>query len=231
MAIQTINIGTNPNDGTGDDLRTAFEKVNANTEYLFGVAEQTGQNLGGAGAEVFKVLESNVFYFRKLIAGNNISLNETENTIEITNTMPVSRFIVAGDSGTLLAGDQINLNFTGVEGTRVTASENGKIISIDSRLERETAPALTATLLAQDNDISGVGTLGVRDAFIENIVPQEIKNVPYEPRLGRYIGGLDFGLLEEPVYSALDYVIRSIGVDFGTIENNNPIEVELGTIV
>jgi len=30
-AYQTVNIGTNPNDGTGDTLRGAFAKVNANT--------------------------------------------------------------------------------------------------------------------------------------------------------------------------------------------------------
>ena len=30
MAKQTINIGTTPNDNTGDPLRTAFSKVNAN---------------------------------------------------------------------------------------------------------------------------------------------------------------------------------------------------------
>jgi len=30
MAKQTINIGTTPNDKTGDQLRTAFTKVNEN---------------------------------------------------------------------------------------------------------------------------------------------------------------------------------------------------------
>jgi hypothetical protein len=30
MAIQTINVGNIPNDGTGDDLREAFVKVNQN---------------------------------------------------------------------------------------------------------------------------------------------------------------------------------------------------------
>jgi len=30
MAIENINIGTLPNDGSGDDLRTAFNKVNNN---------------------------------------------------------------------------------------------------------------------------------------------------------------------------------------------------------
>jgi len=35
MAIQTINLGTYANDGTGDDLRTAFQKVNANLVELY----------------------------------------------------------------------------------------------------------------------------------------------------------------------------------------------------
>ena len=30
MAIQTINVGTTPNDGTGDTLRDAMIKVNSN---------------------------------------------------------------------------------------------------------------------------------------------------------------------------------------------------------
>ena len=30
MAIQDINIGANPNDGTGDSLRVAGQKINDN---------------------------------------------------------------------------------------------------------------------------------------------------------------------------------------------------------
>lgn len=33
MAYEIINIGTAPNDGTGDPLRTAFSKTNANFAY------------------------------------------------------------------------------------------------------------------------------------------------------------------------------------------------------
>jgi len=40
MAKQTINIGTTANDGTGDPLRTAFDKVNDNTTELY-----SGQSL------------------------------------------------------------------------------------------------------------------------------------------------------------------------------------------
>ena len=36
MAKQTINIGTNPNDSTGDPLRTSFSKINTNFTELYG---------------------------------------------------------------------------------------------------------------------------------------------------------------------------------------------------
>ena len=46
MAIQTINIGSSANDGTGDPLRTAFDKVNDNFVELYAVTGAgSGQNL------------------------------------------------------------------------------------------------------------------------------------------------------------------------------------------
>jgi hypothetical protein len=44
MALQTINIGASANDGTGDPLRTAFEKVNENFEALKLVLSQITEN-------------------------------------------------------------------------------------------------------------------------------------------------------------------------------------------
>ena len=35
MTAQVIDVGTDANDGTGDDLRTAFEKVNTNFAATF----------------------------------------------------------------------------------------------------------------------------------------------------------------------------------------------------
>ncbi len=37
MALQTVNIGSAPNDGTGDPARTAFTKVNDNFAELYGI--------------------------------------------------------------------------------------------------------------------------------------------------------------------------------------------------
>ena len=36
MARQNINIGSSANDGTGDPLRTAFDKINDNFVELYG---------------------------------------------------------------------------------------------------------------------------------------------------------------------------------------------------
>ena len=47
MAKQTINIGTAANDGTGDPLRTAFTKTNANFTEIYNaglIPSQTGNN-------------------------------------------------------------------------------------------------------------------------------------------------------------------------------------------
>jgi len=53
MAKQTINIGTAPNDGTGDPLRTAFDKVNDNfTELYSDDAGDVNSIIEGAGISV-----------------------------------------------------------------------------------------------------------------------------------------------------------------------------------
>lgn len=50
MAKQTINIGTSANDGTGDPLRTAFDKINDNFDELYtDDAGDVGSITGGTG--------------------------------------------------------------------------------------------------------------------------------------------------------------------------------------
>lgn len=46
MAKQTVNLGTSANDGTGDPLRTAFDKLNDNFDEVYGNNFVTNAMLG-----------------------------------------------------------------------------------------------------------------------------------------------------------------------------------------
>ena len=48
MAKQVINLGSVPNDGTGDPLRTSFDKTNDNFDEIY-TTFGDGTNLTGAG--------------------------------------------------------------------------------------------------------------------------------------------------------------------------------------
>lgn len=60
MTQRIINVGTLPNDGTGDPLRVAFEKINLNFNELFaGVLLATSVD-GGSAASLYSVAEMNI---------------------------------------------------------------------------------------------------------------------------------------------------------------------------
>jgi hypothetical protein len=90
MAINYVNLGNFSNDGTGDDLRTAFTKVNNNFTELDIALVSGGSNLG-AGAPVFagKVTSTEVgdnLSFRTLVAGANTSISYNASTITISSS-------------------------------------------------------------------------------------------------------------------------------------------------
>jgi hypothetical protein len=131
MAIQMINVGRLANDGTGDDLREAFIKINQNFQFFEFIDNPQGRNLGSEGAEVFAQIADGEFQFRRLVPGQNVQINQFDNTIQI-NGLPAqtTNFQIVGDnSNTLVVVDNIVLRMQG-DGNIVTeASENNKTIS------------------------------------------------------------------------------------------------------
>jgi hypothetical protein len=89
MAVQLINIGHVANDGTGDDLREAFIKVNANFEELdLRDDEQTTvSNLGDTGEGLYYNRVNYELQFKKIIGGDNITLTATDDNITIDNNL------------------------------------------------------------------------------------------------------------------------------------------------
>jgi hypothetical protein len=101
MTIQTINIGNLVNDGLGDDLRTAFQKVNANFANLAVTVVDAGT---GSGESLFKQQVGSTLEFKTLTAGTRIFLDSTQDTIIINNTANAAfeRFVT--DAGDITAG-------------------------------------------------------------------------------------------------------------------------------
>ena len=51
MAKQTVNLGSSANDGTGDPLRTAFDKINDNFDEIYLVGS-VGTNIDISGNKI-----------------------------------------------------------------------------------------------------------------------------------------------------------------------------------
>lgn len=231
MAIQNINVGNSANDGTGDDLREAFIKINQNFQLLDGIAEQVGSNLGSSGAEVYSTTTNNILYFRRLVAGTNIQLTQLANTIVVDNTMPEGRSTVVTNSGSIITGSGINYNILGADAITVSANENTKTITITGSLLQDTTPELGGNLVGNNRNITGINALTATTVNATNLLLTNIGGVNYQERLGRYITSFDLGELDQPVESILDWVILQTGVDFGTIATPSVGDVDFGSIV
>jgi hypothetical protein len=113
MTQQTINLGTYANDGTGDDLRTAFTKVNANfTDLYTTISNLNGANIG-SGQGIFSADSSGIMQFKSLTGSNGITVTSTSNTVNISGSY-LARLV--NDTNPQL-GANLNLNGHDIVGT------------------------------------------------------------------------------------------------------------------
>jgi hypothetical protein len=121
MTIQTINIGNVVNDGLGDDLRTAFAKVNANFSDLGTQLTITGANMGGVGTGIFKEKVGAILQFKSLVSGREIAIDEFTDTIRIRSTAPDAFTQITTNAGTVVASTFPDLTLQGGADIDVTA--------------------------------------------------------------------------------------------------------------
>jgi hypothetical protein len=134
MTVQTINIGNQVNDGLGDDLRSAFLKVNANFATLDASLTVTASNLGNTGKGLFKEKVGADLQFKSLVEGNYITIDDSSpNVLLIDNAMPDSFWKIDTDSGTLEAKDATDRGHITLQGDFAPgATTNRKDIEISS---------------------------------------------------------------------------------------------------
>ena len=133
MTVQTINIGNVVNDGLGDDLRTAFQKVNANFSELSASLTITARNLGSTGEGVFSEKIGTELQFRNLVAGTKILLDGRPDGIIINSTQPEAFTSITTNSNTVSANTSTDVTIQGINNVVVTGS--GSVVSIDTVLD------------------------------------------------------------------------------------------------
>ncbi len=199
MAIQTINLGSYANDGSGDDLRTAFQKVNANFSELNDITAIGGENLGSgtpvyAGMSAIEGSGDNLT-FRSLVAGDNVTITNNATTITIEATDSINNLV---EDTTPQLGGNLDLNGHNVSSSNSfgLTSNNGSIgiLAINTVNNNFNPIYLNSLSITGGNDVSGGGvslatsnntTLGINadlglSFYTENILQIQAGNIQLE---------------------------------------------------
>ena len=234
MAVQLINIGNIANDGTGDDLREAFIKTNANFEELDlrDDEQTTASNLGDTGEGLF--LRRNVYdlEFKKISAGSNVTLTADDNKIVIASDSGVSDFTITADTGNVVLDDSAALTISG--GADISTAIVGGVLTVAytgvTDLVSDTTPQLSADLDAQANNLLNVGTIatsGITGPLIGNVTGL-VHGIDIRTIAGN--DQADFGAINPVIENLLQYVIINTDIDWGSIVTPNTGIFDLGAI-
>jgi len=136
MTIQRINLGNQVNDGLGDDLRTAFTKVNANFATLDAMLTITASNIGSTGFGVFKQKNGNNLEFKNLVGGKGVVIDDNANSLTIRSTQPDALTKIIPDVGSPIVPNNTNLGQFNVTGNKnIIVSTTGSTLTIDTKLD------------------------------------------------------------------------------------------------
>ena len=183
MAQQTLNIGSNANDGTGDTLRAAMQKVNENFTEVFSAPGITTDALSISGNTISAVRSNDDIVFTPAGSGTVLfpAIKINDNNIEGTRTNDDINLLPSGTGsvvfgalkirGTSLSSDDsttININ-DGliVDGTLNTtgAVTIGGATNINSTLTVGSALTTLDSLT-----VTGATTFGAGGITIDNLI-------------------------------------------------------------
>ena len=165
MARQTINIGTNANDGTGDPLRTAFDKINDNFAELYGDGDASTILEQDTAPKLSANLDVNNFQITTDVTNGDVS-------IQPNGTGNVSVAAIQFKGTTLSSTDSTIINVN--EGLVVdgTAAVSGALSSATSLA---LATGATVTGIADEDDMtSNSATLLATQQSIKAYVDTQI---------------------------------------------------------
>lgn len=225
MSLQQINLGAVANDGTGDDLRTAFQKIISNFDQLDARTPEatTVVNLG-AGQGIFASKVVDELRFKSIVGGQNVSLAADGQTITIDVNAGVTQFNIEADSGSVIVTENATVKIEG--GRLVTTQRVANSIVVNTSalgsISEDTAPTLSAGLNAAGFALGNVGAIdattvsGVFSGNLTGLVHGvDIRDINYY-RVPT--NSWDFnGIAPTTVTNIFDWVFETYDVDLGSI--------------
>lgn len=239
VTVQNINIGNLPNDGTGDDLRSAFVKVNNNFNELDSRSqniEVDAFNLGTSASSegLFYNKTDNTLNFKSLQAGTGISLSANSSTVTIDAAVGISDLIFTTDSGSVRINEEDGsgvINFEGGPGIVIeklaNPSNDIRIRATNGVLQADTAPKLSANLdvdfhnITRADSVTANNFYGDLTGLVHGIDVRDLSEVLFD--------NFDFGDFQPSFSNILEYIIFNTEIDFGEFSTESAFEVDLGT--
>ena len=184
MAKQTINIGTTANDGTGDPLRSAFTKVNANFTELYGDTAEANDILDDTSPQLGGNLDINGFNITSArsneairVIPNGTGTIELEKNTAVTGTLTVSTSLALASGATvtgILDEDAMGTNSATQLATQqsIKAYVDSTVTAQDLDFQGDSGGALNIDLDSETLDIAGgtgIDTVGASNTLTVNI--------------------------------------------------------------
>lgn len=245
MALQLINVGVIANDGTGDDLREAFIKINQNFEDidLRNDEKSTVVNLGDTGEGIFHNLVNYQIQLKKIAAGENIVLTADDEKIVVSAPfIGLEELRIATDDNTLTLNTP--QSFTGIiGGTNITTSltPQGEIEITNTHvtsLAEDENPTLIGNLNANGFSLAAVNAITAQTVtagqFIGNLtgnVSGLVNGVDPAETAAYFDGYFDFGTIIQEINSIIEWVIAGADVDFGTFADPDERIIDAGSLL
>ena len=228
MTIQTINIGNMVNDGLGDDLRTAFEKVNNNFSDLNQQLSTTATNIGSIGVGVFKQKSANILELKKIAAADSsVTVVDDTATNSIKISAPLQNLfssIVTPQGAITATTTTSSVSF--VEGDNIRITKSGSEITINADL---LSGSLTNNLNLNQYSIVGSGNISIDGNIAANNFVGNVHGIDIRP-VSRAVFDFDFGSVDQGTYSNVTEFLLTFGeYDFGTVISPSSINLDLGS--
>jgi len=235
MTIETINVGNIANDGTGDDLREAFIKVNNNFLEIdtdINALPITGENLGVSGEGVFAGKNVNTLQFKEILAGENTTITSNSTSVIIDSTGGLNSFIVLTDSGHITIDGSAPFVIQG--GDVIETRSPGNTLFIDLKdtgiVAHDINPTLSSNLQAAGNNIQNAGSISANS--FNGPLTGLVYGVDIRDINQYFDNNWDFGSIFPEYSNAVEYLIGTTDIDMGSFIGQDVAEfnIDLGFI-